>query len=238
MTAILSTTLVALSFALLAPAAILLALITGSGDPAHNVGRLWAKIVLWISRVKVDVTGQEHIPGGFPVVFASNHASQLDIPVVYQALPVQFRFLVKKELFRIPLFGSAMRRSGYIPIDRTRGKAALQSLREAADRIREGTSVVVFPEGTRSPDGRLRAFKVGGMMLAIKAQCAVIPVAISGSHKRLPKGSLRIRPGRIHVSIGRPVPTVGEDGPRSKDEVTAEVWETISSMLAEDNRPA
>jgi 1-acyl-sn-glycerol-3-phosphate acyltransferase len=237
MTAILSTILVALSFALLAPMAILLALITGSGDPAHNVGRLWGKFVLWGSRVKVEVTGQEHIPSGVPVVFASNHTSQFDIPILYQTLPVQFRFLVKKELFKIPLFGAAMRRTGYIPIDRTRGKAALQSLREAANRIREGTSVVVFPEGTRSPDGRLSSFKVGGMMLAIKAQCPVMPVAISGSHKILPKGSLRIRPGRVHVSVGRPVPTVDADGPRSKNEVTTEVWGTIASMLEGDNRP-
>lgn len=217
--------------------AILSALITGSGDPAHNVGRLWGRFVLWGSRVKVDVTGREHIPAGVPVVFASNHASQFDIPILYQVLPVQFRFLVKKELFKIPVFGAAMRRTGYIPIDRTRGKAALQSLREAADRIREGTSVVVFPEGTRSSDGRLSSFKVGGMILAIKAQCPVVPVAISGSHKILPKGSLRIRSGRVRVSIGPPVPTMNADGPRLKEELTAEVWEAIASMLAEDNRP-
>lgn len=181
--------------------------------------------------VKLHVTGLENIPSGGPVVFASNHASQFDIPVLYLALGVQFRFLVKKELFSIPLFGTAMRRAGYIPIDRSGGRAAVLSLKKAAQRIKEGTSIVVFPEGTRSPDGRLQPFKAGGMQLAIQAGCPIVPVAISGSHEVLPKGSLTLKPGLITVAIGKPIDPNG-----SKDDVTKKTWDAINAMLGDLNR--
>jgi len=237
--AFLAPAVIVLSFVLLAVLAIAASMVTGSGDPAHRVGRIWARIALRAAGVKVRVGGRGHIPRGEPVVFACNHASQFDIPVVYAALPVQFRFLVKKELFRIPLFGLAMRRTGYIPVDRAGGKAALRSLEEAAARIREGTSVVIFPEGTRSPDGRLRPFKAGGILLAVKAGCRVVPVAVSGSHRILPKGTLKVRSGEVRVGIGPAVNTVREGGrSRSKDDVAMDVWNAIAAMLEEENRPA
>jgi len=231
MIAFLTPIVVILAFILLFPVAIIASLINDSGNQVHRVGKLWARIIIRTSGVKIEVQGQDNIPMGRPVVFACNHASQFDILIMYEALPVQFRFVVKKELFKIPLFGFAMRHAGYVPIDRSGGKAALRSLHEAAERVKRGASIIIFPEGTRSLDGRLRPFKMGGILIAIKAGCPIVPVAISGSHNVLPKGSLRVRPGRIKVTVGLPVQTVGPKGPLTKNSITKEVWESISSML-------
>jgi len=234
MIAFLTPIVVVLAFIFLFPVTIIASLLNDSGNQVHRVGRLWAKIIIRTSGVKIEVQGQDNIPRGKPVVFACNHASQFDIPILYKALPVQFRFVVKKELFKIPLFGFALHHAGYIPIDRSGGKAALRSLQKAAERVKKGASIVIFPEGTRSPDGRLRPFKMGGILIAIKAGCPIVPVAISGSHNVLPKGSLRIRPGRIKVTIGLPAQTVGPEGPIPKDIVTKEMRDSISSMLEEE----
>jgi 1-acyl-sn-glycerol-3-phosphate acyltransferase len=231
MIAFLTPAVVVLVFVLLFPVAIIASLINDSGNRVHRVGRLWARTIIRTSGIKIDVEGQDNIPMGRPVVFACNHASQFDILIMYEALPIQFRFVVKKELFKIPFLGLVMRLAGYIPIDRSGGKAALRSLQEAAGRLKKGESIIIFPEGTRSPDGRLRPFKTGGILIAVRAGCPIVPVAISGSHNVLPKGSLRVRPGRIKVTIGPPVQTVGPKGPVPKDIVTKEVWESISSML-------
>ncbi|MGQ9500230.1 MAG: lysophospholipid acyltransferase family protein [Dissulfurimicrobium sp.] len=220
-----------LSFGLFGSVAIALSFLPGSRDYAHRIGIIWSRILFWAAGAKLFVTGRENIPSDRPVVFASNHASQFDIPILYLALGVQFRFLVKKELFHIPLLGTAMKRAGYIPIDRSGGRAAILSLKKAAQRIKEGTSIVVFPEGTRSVDGRLQPFKSGGMQLAIHAGCPIVPVAISGSHELLPKGSLSLRPGPIHVAIGRPIDPNG-----SRDDVTRKTWDAINAMLGDLNR--
>ncbi|OPL12995.1 MAG: hypothetical protein AVO38_03340 [delta proteobacterium ML8_D] len=235
MRAILTPIIVLLTFMLLFPAVLIASLVNASGNWIHRLGRLWAKIIIEISGVKIEVQGQRHIPVGQPVVFACNHASQYDIPAVLEALPIQFRFVVKKELFRLPLFGFGLRHAGYIPVDRSGGKAAMRSLQKAAKKVKKGTPVVIFPEGTRSPDGRLMPFKMGGILIAIKAGCPIVPVAIAGSHKVLPKGSIRVRPGRIRITIGLPVQTVGPEGPISKDIVTKEVWDRISACL--DKKP-
>jgi 1-acyl-sn-glycerol-3-phosphate acyltransferase len=231
MRAFLTPVVVVLAFIFLFPVAIIASLINDSGNQVHRVGGLWARTIIRISGIKVDVEGRDNIPMGEPVVFACNHASQFDIPILYEALPVQFRFVVKKELFKIPIFGFAMRHAGYVPIDRSGGKAALRSLYEAAERVKKGASIIIFPEGTRSPDGRLKPFKMGGILIAINAGCPIVPVAISGSHNVLPKGSLRVRPGRIKVTFGLPVQTVGPKDPLTKNSITKEVWENISSML-------
>lgn len=221
-----------LSYILFGSVAIISSFITGNGDFAHRLGRIWSRVLFSAAGARLTVSGLENIPRGRPVVFASNHASQFDIPALYLALNVQFRFLVKKELFRIPLFGTAMLKAGYIPIDRSGGRAAVLSIRKAAEKIRSGTSVVVFPEGTRSVDGRLGPFKPGGMQLAIQAGCPIVPVAISGSYKVLPKGSLKVRPGSIKVAVGRSMDPGG-----TRDEMIKKVWSAILDMLDSDNRP-
>lgn len=234
MRATLTPIVVVLVFMILFPSVLIASLINASGNWIHRLGRLWAGIIIRTSGVKIEMQGHEHIPVGKPVIFACNHASQFDILVLLEDLPGQFRFVVKKELFKVPLFGFALYHAGYIPIDRSGGKAAMSSLQEAAKRVKKGIPIVIFPEGTRSPDGRLMPFKMGGILIAIKAGCPIVPVAIKGSHKVLPKGSIRIRPGRIRMTIGLPVQTVGPKGPVPKDIVKKEVWDSIYAMLEEE----
>lgn len=175
----------------------------------HSYARFWAQVSLRLAGQRLSVSGQEHLPRQGAVIFMPNHQSNLDILALFAGLPVQFRWLAKQELFRIPLFGLAMRRTGYIPVDRSDRRSAITSMNLAAQRIAHGTSIIVFPEGTRSPDGHLLPFKKGGFMLALQAQVPIIPVALQGSRESLPKQAWRIRPGRITVRIFPAIATVG-----------------------------
>lgn len=206
-----------------------------SPDYLHSYARFWAKVGLWLAGVRLTVAGQENLPAG-AAVYMPNHQSNFDILALFAGLPVQFRWLAKEELFRIPLFGFAMRRTGYIAIDRSDRKKAIQSMAEAARRIGEGTSVIVFPEGTRSLDGHLLPFKKGGFMLAIDAAALIVPVAIDGSHEVMPKHSRWIRGGHIRVSIFPAVATAGTT-PAGRDELMEAVRRPIAEVLGEKPCP-
>lgn len=210
---------------------ILISLLDRKGIMPHLTARLWARLILWAAGVKVTVEGLEDIDPGRPCIYAANHQSQFDIPTLLAYLPVQFRWLAKKELFQIPLFGLAMRRAGYIPIDRSHPKEAIKSLEEAAQRIRAGTSVLIFPEGTRSADGRLLPFRLGGMALALKSKCPIVPLAICGSRNVLPRGTLWVRPGHIKMLIGQAIETT-DFRPGQKNALAAELRQAIESLLA------
>ncbi|SMC24514.1 1-acyl-sn-glycerol-3-phosphate acyltransferase [Desulfacinum hydrothermale DSM 13146] len=203
---------------------------TRRSDWAHLCGRLWGNLNLWAAGVPVEVHGLERLTPDRPVVYAANHQSWFDIFTILGKLPVQFRWLAKEELFRIPLFGHAMRMIGYIPIDRADRKKAFASLEEASRRVREGASIVIFPEGTRSRDGVIQPFKKGGIILAIKSGQPIVPVSLSGSYSILPKGAWLVRPGRIRMTIGHPIETQGfsiED----RDKVIFLVREAIRQYL-------
>lgn len=187
--------------------AIVASFLQKGGNLAHLVGRFWARCVLFVSRVKVSVQGLEYIAPGVAYVYMVNHQSMYDIPALLGCLPVQFRWLAKMELFQIPAFGYSLKRVGYISIDRSNRRSAFKSLEEAAQKIAQGVSVVIFPEGTRSLDGQIKPFKGGGFFIAIRAGRPIVPVAISGSRHVMPKGKLRIRPGRIVLSINPPIET-------------------------------
>lgn len=178
-------------------------------NAVHRWGIIWGRSALFLSGVKVTVKGAELIPKDRSAVYIVNHQSNFDIPILYSGLPLQFRWLAKQELFNIPLFGLAMKRCGYIPIDRSDRRKAMHSMNVAAQRIAEGASVVVFPEGTRTPDGELQEFKKGGFLIAIKAQVPVIPVAINGSFSVMSKNSLRIHGGTVNMQIFPPIETTG-----------------------------
>jgi len=167
----------------------------------------WGRIVCRIAGVKVRIVGAENLAADQTYIFAGNHASQFDIFSFQGYFPHDFRWIAKKELFRIPFFGPAMRRAGIIAIDRSHGREALKSLNQAARQIAAGTSVLIFPEGTRSADGKLQPFKTGAITLAIKAGVPVVPIGFSGTHDILPKGKLLVRPGEITIRIGRPILT-------------------------------
>lgn len=165
----------------------------------------WASSICHAAGVGVTVEWAEKLDPNRPYIFAANHQSQFDIFVLQGFLGVDFRWLAKKELFSVPIWGPAMRRAGYIPIDRSHGRKALKSLAEAAEKIGAGTSVIIFPEGTRSKDGKLHDFKAGAMVLAIKAGVPIVPVAIRGTYEILPKGRLLMKPGTVQLRVGRPI---------------------------------
>jgi 1-acyl-sn-glycerol-3-phosphate acyltransferase len=202
-----------------------------SPDYLHTYARLWARVGLLLAGVRLTVEGHEHLPPG-AVVYMPNHQSNFDILALYAGLPVQFRWLAKEELFRIPLFGFAMRRTGYIPVDRSDHKKAIRSMAEAARRISEGASVIVFPEGTRSPDGALLPFKKGGFVLAIDAAAPIVPVAIRGSHEVMPKYTRWIRGGHIRVTIFPAVPTAGTT-PSGRNALMEAVRRPIAGAMGE-----
>ena len=180
--------------------------------------RLWARLMLTLNLVKVTVVGAENLPNG-PVIFMSNHQSNFDILSLLAAMPRQFYWIAKKELFEIPIFGHSMRRSGYIPLDRGDGRKALQSIDTTAATIHQGKSVVLFPEGTRTPDGNLLPFKRGGFILARKAAVPVIPVTINGSGRINPANQIRLYSGNITIILHPPI-----DVPPDLRRSEAEFW--------------
>jgi len=165
----------------------------------------WAKAILWYCGVKVVTNGLENVDPRVPRIYMTNHQSYLDVFGLLSVLPVDFKFLMKQELMKIPLLGFAMRRAGYIGIERDDPRKAVASMKAAAERIRKGASVLIFPEGTRSKDGTLQSFKRGGFNLALRAGCEIIPIGLSGSGRLLPKGSFRVRKGVFAISVGRPI---------------------------------
>lgn len=198
--------------------AIISTLFDSSGRLYAWHARLWARLGLALSGVTVTIAGTEHLPEG-PVIFMSNHQSNYDIFSLLAAMPRQIHWIAKKQLFDIPVFGPSMRRGGYIPLDRGDGRKALQSMDEAAATIRLGKSVMLFPEGTRTPDGNLLPFKRGGFILARKADVPVVPVTINGSGRINPAGQIKLVSGNIHITLHPPV--VAPPGLRRSE---AETW--------------
>lgn len=180
------------------------------GERIHRMVSVpWAKAILWICGVKVAIRHLENLDPTLPRVYLSNHQSYFDIFVLLAHLPVHFKFVMKEELMRVPLLGSAMRGAGYIGIDRDDPRKAIKGMNRAVEEVRMGASILVFPEGTRSVDGELQDFKPGGFHLALKAGCDVVPLTILKSRFIVPKGSLRIQSGTCSLHIGRPIPTGG-----------------------------
>jgi 1-acyl-sn-glycerol-3-phosphate acyltransferase len=184
---------------------LIISIIPNSENRIHKIANLWAKILLLMSNTKVEVIGKENILRGKPQIFMANHQSDFDILIALGHIPGQFRWIAKKELFHIPVFGAAMKTAGYIEIDRGNHEKAMKSLDEAALRIREGKSVMSFPEGTRSRNGEIKSFKQGIFHLAIKSGAPIIPVSIIGSGQIMPKRSLKVTPGKVKMVIGKPV---------------------------------
>ncbi len=216
-------------------AAICVSFFSGNGNAPHIVGRWWAKSILRVSGIKVKAKGLENLDPEKPCVFMCNHQSNFDILVLFSALPAQFRWIAKAELFRIPLFGHAMRGAGYISIERKERKKAIQSLKEAAGRIRNGVSVMIFPEGTRSPDGSIGEFKKGGFVLAYDAGVPVVPVVINGTWAIMSKDSLRIKPGEVCLTI-LPAVDVANYSKAEKPKLVEDVREKIIKEF-ESNKP-
>jgi 1-acyl-sn-glycerol-3-phosphate acyltransferase len=168
----------------------------------------WAKIILWGTGVEVKVRGLSNIDKQKTYIFVPNHLSFFDIFSLLAYLPVDFKFILKKELMRIPVLGWSMKRAGYISIDRSSPAKAKRTLMRAVDRIKSGTSLVIFAEGTRGYDGHLQPLKRGAFQLAIASGVPVVPMAIKGTKEIMPKGSFTIRKGSIVIQLEKPIETV------------------------------
>lgn len=214
-------------------AAILLALYDRQGNRVHEIGRWWARTLLKIAGVSVTVQGLEHLSRDRAYIFAANHQSQFDIFVLQAYLPGQFRWLAKVELFHIPIFGQALRLMGSLPIDRSNRQAAIKSLDQAAAKVEVGTSIIIFPEGTRGATGQLLPFKKGGFALAIKSGQPIVPVSISGTRFIQARGVLRIHPGPVKVVLGSPLETSAYTL-NNKQELMAKLREAIEKNFDPD----
>ncbi len=176
-----------------------------TGRTAFFLMQSWAWLVLRVSFMRVEVKGRENVDPGQRYVILSNHRSLLDIPALVTSLGVPYRWVIKKEVRAIPLFGHALAASRNIFIDRSDGETAMRSIQEGVAQLPPGTGVLFFPEGTRSPDGRMLAFKRGAFITARNSELPVLPVTVLGSRECLPKGSVVVRPGTITVVIHPPI---------------------------------
>lgn len=192
------------------------------GNWVFLCARSWARGVLLASGVRARPVYAGLVAADRPVVYMANHQSLFDIPLLLATLPGQTRMLAKRSLFRIPIFGWAIRAGGFIAIDRRDRSHAGESFQAAVDKLRTGVSALVFPEGTRSLDGRVAALQRGGFLLAIKSGLPIVPVGIEGSLARQPKGRVTIRPGEVPVRYGTPIDPA-EFGLRGKDELMRRV---------------
>ena len=217
----------------------ILAIITGffskTGNVPHMVATVWARTILFVSGVKIKTSGVDKLGPERSYIFMANHQSNFDILAVFAGLPFQFRWLAKAELFKIPIFAQGMRGCGYISIDRKNRESAFRSLRMAADRIKNGASVMIFPEGTRSRDGKLLPFKKGGFVLAKGAGVPIVPVAITGSFDIMAKTGIRIRSGNITVTVLDPIDTAAYEA-QPKEVLMAMVREQLSAAIEDGRR--
>lgn len=202
-------------------AAVAARIVTGQEETGLRMARfIWAPGILFVGGARVEVSGLEKVDFGVPHVFVMNHESMIDIPAAQAALPIGLRFITKRELFSVPFLGWYCRAVGNIPVDRKDPAAAVASLQAAGKRIREGASILAFPEGTRSRDGKILPFKKGAFVTAIEAGVPVVPMAIAGAREALPPDGFRVRGGVLRLVVGEPIPTVGMT-PADRDRLVA-----------------
>jgi 1-acyl-sn-glycerol-3-phosphate acyltransferase len=200
-----------------------------SGRIQHGFARLWSRAILGTIGARPQVEGLGKIDLAKPQVYVVNHLSALDIPVLYAYLPFQFRILAKKELFRYPFMGWHLHRSGQIPVVLENPKASVRSLTRAVAALKQGMSLVVFPEGGRSPDGQLHPFMGGAFYAAIRAQADVVPMALVGTYEMLKMNTWHIKPGPLYLLVGEPVSTVGLTS-RDLEKVTSKAHDVIAQL--------
>jgi 1-acyl-sn-glycerol-3-phosphate acyltransferase len=218
------------------PPVLIYGLLSGNSDPIYRTGVLGARMTLWLAGVQLEVQGRDRIPPGRPVVFMANHQSNCDPPALLAVLP-NVLVVVKKEFFRVPIIGSGMRLVGFIRVDRKNREQALDAVERGVLALKAGRSFLVYPEGTRSLDGRLQKFKKGVFVMAVKAGAPILPISVSGSNKIMPKGKFVIRPGRVRITFHDSIETEGlttED----RDIIIERVRQAILAGLAKDEWPS
>lgn len=179
------------------------------GDLIHIVSRYFGRSLLWAGRANVQVRGLENLPQDRPCLICANHQSLFDIALLDGYIPLQFRFVVKKELFSVPLLGLCLIMENQIKLDRKNRRKGIESIRKGSELIKTGRSIAVFPEGTRSPDGTVKPFRKGSLLIATDSRIPVVPVTIDGSYNIMSKGSFRLHPGTVKVIVHPPIETEG-----------------------------
>ena len=211
-----------------------LSLLVSFGDKdgrlQHRIARFWARAVVWGTGCSITVRGMENLHSQPAAVYASNHTSYMDTPVIFATLPFQFRILAKKELWPIAFIGWYLDRSGQIPIDTANPHATMSSLGVGVKALRSGTPLFVFPEGGRTATGSLKPFLSGAAYLAIRAQVPLVPIALTGVYDLLPIHTRHLYPGELTVSVGEPIETKGMT-PRQTDELNARLRSAIERLL-------
>jgi 1-acyl-sn-glycerol-3-phosphate acyltransferase len=214
----------------MATISLLLAPFDRTGAMQHWCARWWCRLIAWTIGAHIHVHGEANVRADKNYVYMANHSSLIDIPALFAYLPFQFRIMAKKELFYVPFMGWHLWTAGNFPVDRGDPRKTAHSLRRVVEGIKAGKSLAVFPEGTRSEDGRLQEFKAGAFKIALRAGVPIVPVAIRGTHELLPKHSLAPRPGRVDVIIGKPIETVGY-GEKQLRELIQQTRDAIAAQL-------
>jgi 1-acyl-sn-glycerol-3-phosphate acyltransferase len=216
--------------------AIFLSLFSPSGRIPHfYVAVPWSKIILWASGVRVEIHGLNKIDKDKAYIYIPNHLSVFDIFALLACLPVDFKFIFKEEIMRIPILGWAMRRAGYISISRSSPAKARRSVKQAVHMVKNGASLLIFAEGTRSKDGHLQPLKKGAFQLAISSGSSIVPVAIKGSNKVMPKGAFKLKKGFITIQLGTPISTVNYER-KTMPELIERVTGCLRAMLEEEHQ--
>ena len=212
-----------------------------SGDLQHWCARWWCRLIALSIFARIRVSGTENVRADHTYVYMANHSSLIDIPALFACLPYQFKIMAKKELFYVPFMGWHLWTAGNFRIDRSDPRKTAKSLRGVIEGVRAGKSLAVFPEGTRTSDGRLQNFKQGAFKIAVRAGVPIVPVSIRGTFKLLPKTTLAPRPGRVDVVIGRPIET-REYSDKNLGELIARTRDAIEANLDvtpyKENQPA
>jgi 1-acyl-sn-glycerol-3-phosphate acyltransferase len=192
---ILNTIIVCLTIIIISP-------FDKNGNTVHYIGKFWSRLNIFLSGTRLTIKGKEKINTNLAHIVMSNHQSLFDVWALIGMIPLQIRWIVKAEIRKIPIFGYTLERMGHIYVDRKNRTSAYISLETAAGKIKNGTSVIIFPEGTRSKDGRLLKFRMGGIIMALKSGVPILPVTVNGSRFVLPKNTLALMPGKIEIVVG------------------------------------
>ena len=228
--------LIGLSVLVMGSISLVASLFDGTGRLQHRVAVAWGRMVLAICRVKVEVSGKEKLDPNQNDDFCSNHYSLIDTPLMFGSMPREFRILARDNLWKIPFLGWHLKRAGHLPVQRENPREAVRNIALAAEKIQSGFSILLFPEGGRTREDRMRPFKTGVAHIAIKAGVPVVPMAIVGTREILPPSSSHLHPGTARLIVGDPIPT---DGLKNRDavEFTKRLQAEVAALYESADNP-